>query len=347
MKLHYFPYQLQFKHPFSTSHGTRAFTDVIFVELEHNGITGYGEAALPPYLEETPESVTTLLKKIDFSQFENPLETDKILDEVDAIEKRNPAAKAAVDIALHDLAGKISSNSVAEIYGIEDSEMPDCTFTIGIGDAQSIKEKIKEAEPFNILKVKLGSENDKKAIEIITSETDKPFCVDVNQGWKDWRFAIDTVHWLAEKGAFLVEQPLPKEMLNESARIMEESPIPIIADESCQRLQDIERIKGAFSGINVKLMKSTGISEAHKMIKLAKELEMKVLIGCMSESSCGVTAAAHLAPLCDWADLDGPYLIKNDPFDGMKIANGKVHVSNGTGICANSNNLYPSKSQKP
>lgn len=325
MKLTYAPYSLQFRHPFVLAAGTRTETEVVYVTLEQNGVKGYGEAALPPYLGETAKTVCDFLAKADISKI-SAEDIPSSFKAIDGAASGNNAAKASIEIALHDLAGKLLNKPVKDMYHIKGNTGPLCTYTIGIGTPQSVKEKLKAADEFKILKIKLGGGNDKEMINALINETDKPFCVDVNQGWKDRHYAIDMIWWLNEKGAILAEQPMPKEMLDETARLTEESPIPIIADEAVKRLEDIERVKGAFSGINVKLMKSCGIYEAYKMIQRAKELEMKILIGCMSESSCGVTAAAHLSPLCDWADLDGPWLIKNDPFTGMILNNGRVEI---------------------
>jgi L-alanine-DL-glutamate epimerase-like enolase superfamily enzyme len=192
---------------------------------------------------------------------------------------------------------------------------------------------VKEAGEFKVLKVKLGRDNDHEMIETIRSVTDVPLTADANQGWKDRQKALDEVAWLKERNVLFVEQPFPKETpLEEFAWLTERSPIPILADESCQRLADVKRLHGAFSGINIKLMKSTGMREAHKMLVLARSLGMKVMLGCMTETSCGISAASHLSPMVDWADLDGALLIANDPFRGTTVVNGKVTVTPRPGI---------------
>lgn len=335
MKLSFTPQTLILKHPFTVAAGTRCSTPVVFTEIEHNGIVGFGEASMPPYLGESHESVMGFLSKVDMSNFRNPLDLKNILSEIDEIDLNNNAAKASIDIALHDLAGKILDKPLGDFLGINTHEFPLSSFTIGIDTPQKIREKIREASDFKILKIKLGKGDDKKIIEAVCSETDKIFSVDVNQGWKDKYFALDMIYWLKEKGAIYIEQPLAKEFVDEMAWITERSPLPTIADEAVKRLKDIDNAKDVYHGINIKLMKSTGINEAHEMIKVARAFGMKIVIGCMSESSCAVTAAAHLSPLADWADLDGASLIKNDFFEGIKIVEGRISLNKKAGIGIN------------
>lgn len=344
MKLYFYPFTLHFRYPFRIAHGERNTTPVVFVEIEERGKIGYGEAALPPYLPENTETVCSFLTKTRKFLSQKNISLDSgiqdITDLVNRLGGENHAAKAAVDIALHDLFGKINGFSLKKFFATEKLNQVNSTYTLGICGADEMKKKISEAKNFNFFKIKLNGENDKLIIESFISaigESSFPehkysFCVDANQAWKDKHYAMDMIHWLNEKGALLVEQPLPKNNLDESAFLTENSPIPIIADEAVQGMDDIKKIKGAYSGINIKLMKCGGLTEARKMILLAKELKMKILIGCMSESSCAVTAAAHLAPFADWADLDGPYLVKNDPFEGIKIIDGKVVVPSHDGI---------------
>jgi len=182
-----------------------------------------------------------------------------------------------------------------------------------------VRQKVREAKPYKILKVKLGKNNDKEMIETIRSETKVPLCVDINQGWTDKKQALDMIYWLKERGVVFVEQPMPKTAIDDMAWLTQHSPLPTIADEALQRLPDVIKSHGVYSGINIKLMKCTGMHEAHKMLTLAHELNMKVMIGCMTETSCAVSAAAQLSPIADWADLDGNLLISNDPYEGMKV----------------------------
>lgn len=311
--------------------------------MEENGITGFGEAALPPYLPETSETVcaffSALQKVLSVKNRSLSEGITPFMDLVNNLQPANFAAKAAVDIALHDLLGKTRRISLRNFFHTENLPPVFSSYTIGVSGTGEMKQKIAESGNFRFFKLKLNGENDKKIIETFLSLTRNSeetgrvnFCVDVNQAWKDTFYAMDMIYWLADQGAVLVEQPLPKKMLDETARLTEQSPVPVIADEAVQVLDDIERINGAFSGINIKLMKCGGMTEAKKMITRAKELKMKILIGCMSESSCAVTAAAHLSPFADWADLDGPYLINNDPFEGVKVAEGKIVLPGGDGL---------------
>lgn len=332
MKLSFRPYTLELKHVFTVSAMSRTTTPVVLTEIEYDGVVGYGEAAMPPYLGESQESAMAFLKRIDLSKYDNPYDLETILSDIDALAFHNTAAKAAVDIALHDLVGKLLGQPWYNIWGFDASKAPATTFTIGIDTADVVRVKTKEAGGFKILKVKLGKGNDKEMIETIRSVTDVPLTADPNQGWKDKFYALDMIHWLKEKGVQYVEQPMAKERFDDHAWLTERSPLPILADESCQRLSDIPKVKGAYSGIVIKLMKCTGMREAHKMLMMAKANNMKVLIGCMTETSCAISAASHLSPMCDWADLDGMLLIKNDLYKGTTVEEGKLVLSNRPGI---------------
>lgn len=333
MKLSWTPYDLQLNHTFTISGFSRTTTPVVLIKIEYDGLEGYGEASLPPYLGETQASVIEFLRKVDLSGFTGPDHIEGIMAYVDSIAGKNTAAKAAVDIALHDLVGKIAGMPWYKIRKLDKYNVPDTTFTIGIDSDEVVREKTREAlGRFNILKVKVGGPDDKRMIEAIRSETDLPLAVDANQGWKDRQQALDMIFWLKEKGVVMVEQPMPKQDLDNIARLTEESPLPIFADESIQRLADVERIKGVFSGINIKLMKCTGMHEAWKMRELASSLGMKVMIGCMTETSCAISAAAQLYSGMDFADLDGALLIGNDCFDGAKLENGKIIPNDRPGI---------------
>jgi L-Ala-D/L-Glu epimerase len=332
MKLTFKPYTLELKHVFTVAVYSRTTTPVMLTEIEHEGIKGYGEASMPPYLGESQESATPFLSKVNLEQFSDPFEMEKILDYVDSIDQKNTAAKASVDIALHDLVGKLLKQPWYKIWGYDKTKTPNTTFTIGIDTADVVRQKVKEAAEFKVLKVKLGKDNDKEMIETIRSVTNVPLTVDVNQGWKDRQFALDMIYWLNEKNVEFVEQPMPKEQIEDIAWLTQNSPLPIIGDESVQRIADVIKAHGVYSGINIKLMKCTGMREANKMLNLARSLDMKVMIGCMTETSCAISAAAQLSPMMDWADLDGALLIKNDPYEGIKVIDGKVTLNDYPGI---------------
>ncbi|MGX5691150.1 dipeptide epimerase [Arcticibacter tournemirensis] len=332
LKLRFKPYTLNLKHAFNLASSSRTTTPVVLTELEYNGITGYGEASMPPYLGESHETVLKFLSKVDLSKFDDPFEMENILNYVDGIEEGNKAAKASVDIALHDLVGKIMKQPWYRIWGYDPSKTPVTSFTIGIDTPEVVRQKVKEADPYKILKVKLGRDTDKQMIETIREITDKPLCVDVNQGWKDKQQALDMAHWLHEKGIVFIEQPMPKEQIDDNAWLTERSPLPTMGDESVQRLEDVLKAYKVYTGINIKLMKCTGMREAHEMLTLARALGMKVMIGCMTETSCAISAAAQLAPMTDWADLDGALLISNDVYRGATVVNGKVTLNSLPGI---------------
>ena len=332
MTLRFRPYTIQLKHVFTIATSSRTTTPVVLTEIEYDGLTGYGEASMPPYLGESHESATAFLKKVDLSKYDNPFELETILTDIDALAPGNPAAKAAVDIALHDLLGRMMKQPWYNIWGFDPRKTPYTSFTIGIDTQDVVRQKTKEAAEYKVLKVKLGRDTDKMMVETIRSVTDKPITADVNQGWKDRAVALDMLRWLKERNVVMVEQPLPKEQVDDLAWLTERSPLPIIGDEGVQRLADIPKAKGVYSGINVKLMKCTGMREAHKMIVLARSLGMKVMLGCMTETSCGISAASHLSTMVDWADLDGALLISNDVFDGTRIVDGKVTLRDRPGI---------------
>lgn len=332
MKLTFKPYTLELKHVFTVAVNSRTTTPVMLTEIEFDGVKGYGEASMPPYLGESHETVNKFLSKVNLEQFDDPFQMEDILDYVDSVDEKNTAAKASVDIALHDLVGKLMNQPWYKIWGYDKSKTPFTSYTIGIDTAEVVKQKAKEAEIYKILKVKLGRDNDKEMIETIRSVTNTPITVDVNQGWKDKHYALDMINWLSKHNVEFIEQPMPKEQVDDIAWLTENSPLPIIGDESVQRIPDVVKAHGVFSGINIKLMKCTGLREAHKMLDLARSLNMKVMLGCMTETSCAISAAAQLSPMIDWADLDGNLLIKNDPYEGVKVIDGKITLNDYPGI---------------
>ena len=335
LTLRFEPYELKLRHAFNLARSSRTTTPDVQVELEYDGIIGYGEASMPPYLGESVESVTKFLSSLDLEQFNDPFRVEDILAYVDSVAEGNRAAKASVDIALHDLLGKIMGQPWYKIWGLDPAKAPVTSFTIGIDTEEVVRQKVEEARPYKLIKVKMGLDKDQETINIIKEMMpDVPICVDVNQGWDSKEKALEMCHWLAERGCLFVEQPFDKTWIDQTAWLTERSPLPIIADEAFQRLPDIVRFKGVYSGINIKLMKSTGLHEAYKMITLARALDMKVMIGCMTETSCAVSAAANLSPLVDYADLDGNLLIANDRFSGMTIVDGKITLRDLPGIGA-------------
>ena len=332
MKLTYQPFNLQLKHTFTIAKFSRTSTPVILLQIEHEGITGYGESSMVPYMGESIETATSFLSKIDAAQFKYPFDFETVINYLDDIATGQPAIKAAIDIALHDLDGKLRAKPCWELLGSHPAKMPLTSYTVGIDTKEVIVQKLKDATGFKIIKVKLGRDNDKELIQTIRSITNAPLFVDANQGWADRKKSLDLIYWLKEQGVVLIEQPMQKTDIDSNAWLTEHSPIPLIGDEAVQRLPDVEKAKDVYHGINIKLMKSAGMYEAKRMIDKARELGLKVMIGCMSETSCATLAAAALAPQCDWADLDGPFLTSNNPYQLPEFVNGKWALSDRVGL---------------
>nr|WP_121269803.1 dipeptide epimerase [Pedobacter schmidteae] len=332
MKIAYTPYNLELKHPFSIAKFSRTSTPIMLIRLNYEGVEGYGEASMVPYMGESEETAIQFLRKVDWSRFIYPFNFDEIKAYLDSLEKGHPAIKAAIDIALNDISGKLLNKPCYEMYGTDPLKMPLTSYTIGIDTPEVIREKVADANGFKVLKIKLGRDNDKELINTIRSVSDLPLYVDANQGWSNRKQAIEMIYWLHDQGVQLIEQPMDKADLDGNAWLTGRSPIPILADEAVQRLADLDGLKGAYHGINIKLMKSAGMHEGHQMILKAKSMGMKVLIGCMSETSCATQAGMALAPLCDWADLDGPWLTKNNPFTAPKMRDGKYLLNQLPGL---------------
>ncbi len=332
LKLSYRPFELQLKHVFTVATFSRTTTPVVLTTLEYEGVTGYGEASMPPYLGESHESVLSFLGKVDLEQFRDPFMKEDILAYVNSIMPGNNAAKASIDIALHDLIGKLLGQPWFRLWGLDPAKAPATCYTIGIDTAEVVREKTREAEGFSLLKIKLGKDNDREMIDAVRSVTDVPIFVDVNQGWTDRNYALEMVNYLHEHGALFVEQPMPREMVDETAWLTERSPLPIVADEALQTPDQLLGLKDIYNGINIKLMKCGGMHNGYKMITIAREMGMKILIGCMTETSCAISAAAQLSPLVDWADLDGNLLISNDIYEGMTVVDSQIVLPDRPGI---------------
>ena len=325
MRLSYEPYELELKHVFTVASYSRKTTPGVQVRIEYGGVTGYGEASMPPYLGQSVESVTAFLSKVDMTRYPDPFLLEDILTDIDSLSPGDSAAKAAIDIALHDLVGKLLGQPWYRLLGLDPSKAPSTTFTIGIDTPEVVREKTIEcAGLYNILKVKVGVPGDRELVETVRSVTDLPLAVDANQGWTDRSKALDEIFWLADHGVVMVEQPMAVGRPDDNAWLTERSPVPVFADEAVQRLRDIPSLQGVYSGINIKLMKCTGMREAWKMICAARALGMKAMLGCMTETSCGISAAAQLSPAVDFADLDGNLLISNDLFSGVTVTSGRL-----------------------
>lgn len=334
MELYQHPYELIFKHPFGVSSNTRRSTVSVLVAIKFQNYIGYGEACIPAYLGESLGSTQEFLKRaenhIKYRDLTKPL--PDLVSEIDALSPGHNAAKAAVDIALHDLYAKSAGCSVNQMLSLEYVPERATAFTIGIDHADKIRQKIEEASDFALLKIKAGTPNDRELIKLVRSCTSKPLYVDANQGWRDKKEALELIFWLKDQGVTLIEQPMPVEQFEDTKWLCKHSPLPIYADESVKRQQDLDRLLGCFNGINIKLMKSTGLTEAIKMIQFCKREGIAILLGCMAESSCGTGAMTQLLAYADVVDLDAPLLYTNDPFEGVEYTNGNILSSNGAGI---------------
>jgi L-alanine-DL-glutamate epimerase-like enolase superfamily enzyme len=323
------PLLLELKHPFRLATGMRTHTNAMLTTLHWQGLEGLGEAAMPPYYGENHDTAAAFLHKaaVFLENLQPPTNREtiaSIMKEVDALAPGNHAAKASVDIALHNLWSALEGRPLWQLLGVNPALMPPTSFTLGIDTPEILREKILDAESFHIIKVKLGTDHDRDIIRTVRGLTNKPIYVDANQGWTDREEALDLVYWLTENDVKIVEQPFKKDDLSASQWLSERSPLPIFADESCQKHADLAGLAHAFHGVNIKLMKCTGLSEGFRMATTAREMGLKLMVGCMTETSCGIMAAATLAPLCDYADIDGCWLIRNNPFDLPELKDGKV-----------------------
>ncbi len=342
MQLQSYNYTLRFKHPFAIATVTRNTTDALFVEVTQDGITGLGEAAFPPYLKENAIEAKEFLTGIQLPLQIIPEGINDLLEQLFTKWKDHYGALAAFDMALHDWWGKKKQIPTHQLFNTDKTLSPLCTYTIGMSSETEMRKKITEAKSFRLFKLKLGSEDDKKIIKTFCKLRDeenifnhKPsFCIDANRAWTDREFALDMIFWLQEQGCVFAEQPMPVNKLEDMSRLHEACKLPLILDESVQTFEDIARVDGACSGINIKLVKCGGLYQANKMITEARQRDMKILIGCMSEGSCGAAGAAQLAAQADWIDLDGPLLISNDPFKGVNYREGKIVLNEkyGTGV---------------
>jgi L-alanine-DL-glutamate epimerase-like enolase superfamily enzyme len=325
--------RLNLRHTWTTTMSSSQFRDTLHVSYTRDGITGHGEGApIVRYHEDAEgarqavESVRGLLLAAD------PMQFDKVMAAVFGRVEGAWAGKAAIDIALMDWVGQKLGIPLYSYFGLDRGDAPVTTFSIGIDTPEITRQKTREAADFPVLKVKVGLATDEPTIEAVRSVTSKPLRVDANEGWRDKEEAVRKINWLEKQGVEFIEQPMPAEMVEETRWVRARVHIPIIADEACRHASDIPKLKDAYDGINIKLDKSGGLLEAWRMIAVAKSLRMKTMLGCMVSSSVSVTAAAHLSPLVDYADLDGNLLIANDPFTGVKVEKGKLILPERPGL---------------
>jgi len=325
--------RLKTKHTWTTTMSSSDFRDVLYFRYIAGGITGHGEGA--PIVRYHESSVTGA-KAIDSIRnlllASDPWKYRKILRDVFAKLPGEWAAKSAVDIALHDWVGQKLGTPLYRYFGLDAADAPVTTFSIGIDTPEITKQKVLEAEPYPILKIKVGLDKDESTIEAIRSVTKKPLRLDANEGFKSKEEAVRKINWLESQGAQFIEQPLPAHMLEEQKWVRGKVHIPILADEACLRAEDIPKIADAYDGVVIKLDKTGGLSGALQMIDTARAHKLKTMLGCMVSSSVTITAAAQISPLVDFADLDGNLLIANDPFMGVRVQDGKLILPEKPGL---------------
>jgi len=325
--------RLNLKHTWTTVMSSSDYRDTLHVRYVRDGITAHGEGApIVRYNESAAtgkdafEKVRALLESADPSAFA------KLSDQAFSRLEGQFAAKSAINIALMDWTGQKLGVPLYRYFGLDAADAPVTTFSIGIDDPAKTRAKVEEAAQFPVLKIKVGLDTDEATMAAVRAVTKKPLRVDANEGWKDKQEAVRKINWLEKQGVEFIEQPMPAAMLEETRWVRSRVHIPVIADEACLHPADIPRLRDAYDGINVKLDKCGGMLEAYRMIQIARSLGMKVMIGCMISSSCTVTAAAHLSPLVDYADLDGNLLVSNDPFTGVTVQNGKLILPKSAGL---------------
>ena len=325
--------RLMLTHTWTIARNSSDYKDNVFVRIERDGVVGWGEAAPNVRYGQSAEATIEVLEKA-----RSLVEAGDWLQYVDLRLRwerelaGDSCAHAALDMAILDWVGGKLRTPLYRMLGLDPAKAPVTTFSIGIDAPQVIREKVEEARDFPVLKIKVGRDNDAEILAAVRDATDKPLRVDANEGWKDKEQALDKIQWLAGLGVELIEQPLPSSMIEETAWLKERVEIPIVADEAVKTAGDIPRLAGAYDGINIKLMKSGGPQEAIRMIHVARALGMKIMLGCMIESSVAISAAAQISPLADWADLDGNLLISNDPFQGVGVRQGRLILNDRPGL---------------
>jgi len=325
--------RLHLKHTWTTTMSSSEYRDTIELRFTREGATGVGAGApIVRYQENAADGKRALDGAASLVRAADPWRLEGFLGDAFRKLEGQYAARAALDIALHDWTGKRLGIPVYRLLGLDPAEAPLTTFSIGIDTPEVTRQKVREAAEFPVLKIKVGLDSDEATIDAVRSVTGKPLRVDANEGWKDKETAIRRLEWLAGKGVELVEQPMPAALVEEQAWLKARSPLPLFADESCLRATDIPKIAAAYHGVNVKLDKAGGLREALRMIHVARACGLQVLLGCMVSSSVSTTAAAQLSPLVDFADLDGHLLVSDDPWEGVRVQNGRLVLPDRPGL---------------
>lgn len=332
MKLETHYYTLELKDTFRISHHSRDVQRTLIVELSDGEFTGYGEAAATSYYNVTVEGISEAIKANELLILENIHKTPEELWEIiNPHIKHNSFAQCALDIAMHDLHGKRKGLPLYKLWGLELNKLPLSNYTIGIDSVEKMVQKMKEF-PWPLYKIKLGTPEDVSIVRELRKHTNAVFRIDANCAWTAQE-AIENSRILKDLGVEFLEQPLPTLDLEGMAEVHKKAVLPVIADESCIHESDVGKCAGYFDGINIKLTKCGGLTPARRMITEARNLGMKVMVGCMTESTVGISAIGHLLPLLDYVDMDGGMLIKNDIADGVKVQDEKTYFPdrNGTG----------------
>ncbi len=325
--------RLKLRHTWTTTMSSSEYRDTLHLAYTRDGVTGRGEGApIVRYQENAQGAQQAVESARDFLVTADPWKFEKVMAEVFRRIEGQYAAKAAIDIALMDWIGQKLCVPLYHHFGLDPTDAPVTTFSIGIDTPEVTRQKVRDAEPFPVLKIKVGLDSDEATMEAVRSVTRKPLRVDANEGWKDKQEAVRKINWLESQGVEFVEQPLPAAMLEETRWVRSRVHIPIMADEACLHPSGIPALAGAYDGVNVKLDKCGGMLEAYRMIQIAKALGLKTMLGCMISSSVSITAAAHLSPLVDYADLDGSLLISNDPYVGVRVEAGKLILPDRPGL---------------
>jgi L-alanine-DL-glutamate epimerase-like enolase superfamily enzyme len=331
MKVDYKKSNLQFKHPFTISKGTKTHQPALLVQLDFFGIKGYGEAPAISYYHVSVEDMISVIEEkkrlIEKFSFTEP---ERYWHYLHHLIPQNPFLVCALDIAAWDMYGKMKRRQLHELWNLDVSKNPLTDITIGIDTIENMVAKIKET-PWPIYKIKLGTDKDIEIIEALRKHTDAVFRIDANAAWKADE-ALEKIKIFAGLGVEFIEQPLAKDDWEGMKFLFKNSPLPLIADESCVSEHDVMKCKGHFHGINIKLTKCSGITPALRMINQARELEMKVMVGCMNESSIGTAAIAQLLPLLDYVDMDGPLLLAEDVAKSVTFDYGKIVYGEGYGL---------------
>lgn len=333
MKLILHPFDLQLKHTFTIAHESRDFQPTLIVELRGSDYQGFGEATSNNYYGISIEGMTNALENIRHIIEKKEWTTaEDLWDLAHPFLKDNPFAQCALDEAAHDYCSNQQGKKLYEAWSLLPDNNPLTNYTIGIDSIDKMVSKMTEL-PWPVYKIKLGTTNDLEIVRELRKHTQATFRVDANCAWKTQQ-TIDFSHELKSLGVEFIEQPLKASDTEGMKRVFLESALPVIADESCIIESDVVKCLGSFHGVNIKLTKCGGLTPALRMIAEAKKLGMKTMVGCMTESSVGISAIAHLLPLLDYVDMDGSLLITNDPATGITFDYGRVLYAEGNGTGA-------------